>query len=228
MMNKRFKRNDKVKILSNSYLGVVERDKLRNDEYYYRVKGLTTDLYLGWFTGKELEPFYDDVQEGERIEPSSPSETGKPIGIHEDKIKFLDYVYIKPLNKYGVYTRGKYVIEDPLTFTFIGNFQRNELRRVEFIELPEGIKDEISKSMVNAEKKHMKPSDMQVGGDHYKKFKIQPFKFIMENNLNFAQGNIIKYVCRYDHKNGVEDLKKARHYIDLLIEYLERHSNGQT
>lgn len=58
----------------------------------------------------------------------------------------------------------------------------------------------------------------QVGGNHYKQFKIQPVEFIHINDLGYIVGNIIKYVCRYKFKNGVEDLRKARHYIDLLIE----------
>lgn len=58
----------------------------------------------------------------------------------------------------------------------------------------------------------------QVGGDHYRKLKIQPIEFITAYNLYFCVGNIIKYVVRYPHKNGKEDLLKARHYIDLLIE----------
>lgn len=58
----------------------------------------------------------------------------------------------------------------------------------------------------------------QVGGNHYKEFRIQPIEFIEGNDLGFAVGNVIKYVCRYKHKNGKEDLLKAKHYIDLLIE----------
>jgi hypothetical protein len=62
-------------------------------------------------------------------------------------------------------------------------------------------------------------SDIQEGGNHYKKYKIQPTEFIHTNNLNFIQGNVIKYLLRYKDKNGLEDLQKAKHYIDLLIEY---------
>ena len=51
---------------------------------------------------------------------------------------------------------------------------------------------------------------------HYSRFKIQPLDFIAENNLDFLQGNVIKYVCRYDAKNGLEDLHKARVYLDKL------------
>ena len=60
--------------------------------------------------------------------------------------------------------------------------------------------------------------DVQVGGDHYQRFKIQPIEFIMKNDLDFCQGNVIKYICRHDFKNGLEDLKKVKHYVDLLIE----------
>ena len=58
----------------------------------------------------------------------------------------------------------------------------------------------------------------QVGGSHYKDFAIQPIEFIHKNNLSYIQGNIVKYICRYKDKNGLEDLKKAKHYIDILIE----------
>ena len=58
----------------------------------------------------------------------------------------------------------------------------------------------------------------QVGGDHYSKLAIQPVEYINKNNLTYLQGNVIKYVTRYKDKNGVEDLQKAKHYIDLLIE----------
>lgn len=59
---------------------------------------------------------------------------------------------------------------------------------------------------------------VQIGGDHYKNFKIQPIEFIHANNLDFLQGSIIKYVSRFRNKNGRTDLEKARHFIDLLIQ----------
>ena len=60
--------------------------------------------------------------------------------------------------------------------------------------------------------------DRQVQGNYYKSFKIQPIEFITKNNLSFIQGNIIKYVCRYNKKNGNEDIDKAIHYCELLKE----------
>lgn len=53
---------------------------------------------------------------------------------------------------------------------------------------------------------------------HYARFKIQPVVFIMENNLTYEQGAIIKYILRFDAKNGLEDLEKARHYLDMMIQ----------
>jgi hypothetical protein len=63
------------------------------------------------------------------------------------------------------------------------------------------------------------PLKIQHGGSHYKELKIQPIEFIMANNLDFCQGNAIKYLVRFRNKNGLEDLKKAKHYIDLLIQH---------
>ena len=64
----------------------------------------------------------------------------------------------------------------------------------------------------------MSARDEQIGGGHYKGMAIQPFEFITKNGIGYAEGCVIKYVCRWRNKNGVEDLKKARHYLDLLIE----------
>ena len=59
----------------------------------------------------------------------------------------------------------------------------------------------------------------QVGGDHYGKYIIQPAEFIIRNKLGMAEGAVIKYMCRHRDKNGAEDLRKARHYIDMLLEF---------
>ena len=64
----------------------------------------------------------------------------------------------------------------------------------------------------------MSAADEQMGGDHYKDMVIQPFEFIERNGLGYGVGNVIKYLCRYKKKGGIEDLQKARHYIDLLID----------
>lgn len=61
-----------------------------------------------------------------------------------------------------------------------------------------------------------KKKTKQVGGDHYD-LPIQPIEYILANDLGFVEGNIIKYVTRYKRKNGMQDLFKAKHYLDILI-----------
>ena len=63
---------------------------------------------------------------------------------------------------------------------------------------------------------------VQVGGNHYKSKKIQPIDYILGNNLSFCEGNIIKYVTRYKDKNGVEDILKAIHFLEKLVEVEKR------
>ena len=62
----------------------------------------------------------------------------------------------------------------------------------------------------------------QEGGGHYKGLKIQPIEYIHANGVPFAEGSVIKYVTRWRSKGGVADLKKARHFLDLLIELESR------
>jgi carbonic anhydrase/acetyltransferase-like protein (isoleucine patch superfamily) len=68
-------------------------------------------------------------------------------------------------------------------------------------------------------------SSKQVGGTHYKDLAIQPVEYCQRNNLGFCESSVVKYVTRHKAKAGVEDLKKARHFIDLLIEMTEKDVN---
>ncbi len=61
-------------------------------------------------------------------------------------------------------------------------------------------------------------NEQQVGGAHYAVKAIQPWDFILANNIGYMEGNIIKYLSRWKDKGGVEDLKKAQHYLQKLIE----------
>ena len=65
----------------------------------------------------------------------------------------------------------------------------------------------------------------QVGGSHYREVVIQPVEYIMANGIPYCEGNVIKYVTRWRRKGGLDDLRKARHYLDLLIEH-EESDNG--
>ena len=69
------------------------------------------------------------------------------------------------------------------------------------------------------------PQDKQIGGSHYKKFRIQPYEFISKNDLSFFQGNVVKYVCRYQRKGGAEDIKKIIHYCQLELKKMRDMKN---
>ena len=71
------------------------------------------------------------------------------------------------------------------------------------------------------------PQSKQIGGSHYKDFHIQPYEFISKNNLSFFQGNVIKYVCRYLNKNGIEDIEKIIHYCELEKKKLKDMDYGK-
>ena len=62
------------------------------------------------------------------------------------------------------------------------------------------------------------PLDSQIGGQHYKQYKVQPVEYAMANSLNYCQANAIKYITRYRDKNGKEDLLKAIHNLEILIQ----------
>ena len=64
----------------------------------------------------------------------------------------------------------------------------------------------------------MSAYDKQVGGKHYIKYKIQPSKFVTENKLLYPEGSVIKYILRHQDKGGKQDLLKAKHFIDMIIE----------
>ena len=69
-----------------------------------------------------------------------------------------------------------------------------------------------------AEEQMIKASDKQIGGSHYKDFKIMPIEYITQNKLDFCEGNIVKYISRHEKKNGAEDIKKVIHYAELILE----------
>ena len=69
------------------------------------------------------------------------------------------------------------------------------------------------------------PQDKQIGGSHYKFFPIQPYEFISKNGLTFFQGCVVKYVCRYIEKNGIQDLEKIIHYCELEIQKMKEDKN---
>lgn len=87
----------------------------------------------------------------------------------------------------------------------------------------DGRVEEISAVQVGGPKASS-PLETQVGGSHYKDFPIQPVEFCQKNKLPFIESCVVKYVCRHRNKDGLKDLEKAKHFIDLLIalEYGEK------
>ena len=75
------------------------------------------------------------------------------------------------------------------------------------------------------ERINMKPYDKQIGGSHYQKYKIQPSKFVIENKLLYPEGCAIKYIIRHADKGKKQDLLKAIHFIEMII---ERDYNADT
>ena len=73
-------------------------------------------------------------------------------------------------------------------------------------------------SAQNVDNLNLTAIDTQIGGGHYKDMPIQPIEYCIANQIPFAEGNVIKYVSRWRKKGGVQDLKKARHMLDMLIE----------
>lgn len=76
----------------------------------------------------------------------------------------------------------------------------------------------------------MSAYDKQIGGSHYKDMTIQPSEFINKNKLLFAEGNAIKYICRHKQKGERQDLEKAKHYIDMILErdYPDKEKKQET
>jgi hypothetical protein len=69
-------------------------------------------------------------------------------------------------------------------------------------------------------------NEIQVGGKHYKKCVIQPWDYVIANDLDYFQGSIIKYVTRWKDKGGVEDLRKALHFLEKYIEVKEKENGS--
>jgi hypothetical protein len=82
--------------------------------------------------------------------------------------------------------------------------------------------EEIMQQMLSKSANGTSALDVQVAGSHYKDLAIQPVEYIHANGIGYFEGNVIKYVSRWRAKNGIKDLEKAKHYIELLIELEEK------
>jgi hypothetical protein len=80
---------------------------------------------------------------------------------------------------------------------------------------------ELNKHSILTANAKLSANNTQVGGEHYQK-KIQPWDYIIANNLGYLEGNIVKYISRWKDKGGVQDLRKAQHYLEKLMEVSEK------
>ena len=93
------------------------------------------------------------------------------------------------------------------------------------VKEPDMNNDKIKQYLDEVQQQHIlqvgtaiRANEQQVGGAHYATKAIQPWDFIIANNLGYLEGNVVKYVSRWKDKGGVQDLKKAQHYLQKLIE----------
>ena len=73
----------------------------------------------------------------------------------------------------------------------------------------------------------MSALQIQIAGQHYKDLTIQPIEYIHANNLGFCEGSVVKYVSRWRAKGGIDDLRKAKHFLELLIEMETKAESDQ-
>lgn len=106
------------------------------------------------------------------------------------------------------------------------DFVKEEIKRLEGNHIPAPTPPTPEATCYEADtpipERHISAFDTQQGGEHYKKYKIQPMQYFMANNMKYPEASIVGYVTRWREKGGTEDLKKARHTLDMIIEAVEK------
>ena len=181
-----------------------------------------SDKYLAQLAGA----LYDAIK-SERVKPGFTVADILHAGVPMLTNSLLAAVALQMLIKDGVIivkknkTEYRYYLKYPCPTAYVPdmNAPRQEQKEA---EPPTAEQEEVLREM-RKEKAFPKenvldPHKAQVGGTHYVDMPIQPVEYIQKNNLGFLEGCVVKYVSRWKAKNGVEDLKKARHCLDMLIE----------
>ena len=99
------------------------------------------------------------------------------------------------------------------------HWSKSTVTRDEFVKRWNERNNAVANTTTPPAQQEVKATETQIGGNHYTKLAIQPMRYSMENGLDALQHTVIKYVTRFRDKNGVEDLEKAKHCIDMLIEF---------
>jgi len=92
--------------------------------------------------------------------------------------------------------------------------------------VPNARSEYVKTGIIDVKEQQVTALKQQVDGNHYKDLPIQPVEYIHANALGYFEGNVIKYISRWRKKNGLADLLKAKHYIELLIELEGKKSDG--
>lgn len=115
----------------------------------------------------------------------------------------------------GPLNTGSLATSEP-TFQSVGEYKFQPPPVYKSIQIPD--------PYAEPAKPKIDPDKRQVGGDHYKKLKMQPIELVMQNDMGFCEGSAIKYICRHTGKGGADDIRKAIHYLQLLL----KHKYGTT
>lgn len=156
------------------------------------------------YHGTTEEVIVDSTPSGEVLEPS---ETQRKISEAISHYPYLTYDEVKLLQSNGYKVNAVGV-------TKMGGYEFVKVNEPLIPDMTEANDKRVNTTSANSR---------QVGGDHYKKMKIQPWDlfgsiFNLDEQIGFYLGNVYKYLMRYDSKNGIEDLMKAKHYLEKLIE----------
>lgn len=143
-----------------------------------------------------------EINEGDRVILKSLENTSELHGVCEEMYKIGDSFIVDDTSSLYVYDSSGYT------------YSKSDLKK----DTTQDITDHVFGEGTDNKKK---ASETQIAGNHYSKLKIQPMRYALENELNYGQANAVKYITRYKDKNGIEDLKKAIHCIELLIEFEE-------
>ena len=132
------------------------------------------------------------------------------------ELEIGDKVYISDSENVPSHFRSRtgIVVGKDISGFLIGQFSNTSYE----LKIPKRGVSYATKIIDVTEKYDTSPLATQTGGSHYKDLAIQPIEYNTKNNLSFSQGNVIKYVTRYKNKNGAEDLKKAIHMLEMMLD----------
>lgn len=177
---------------------------------------------------RDFEAMNNSEEIGYRYHPFEILEACRRLGCHIINDEFKSHGFAK-INYEGLFFKinQKVFVEQIIDVCLHRNEKSRYLQNKIICELkkmnnfhavPTVEQQKEATKEMNMRIKASKVLESQIGGEHYKNLPIQPMDYIYENGLGFAEGAIIKYVSRYKAKNGLEDLKKAKHFLDYLIE----------